>query len=235
MVIAVSEGAKIDAHQPAVTPLSYYVPQKDAAYAAKGFAAAAPALAFFSTTVAPYPYEKLALIVGATRFGGMENSSAIVFTNTLFDLRGNEKMSARFGIPERIESVVAHEIAHQWFGDSVTESTWADLWLSEGFATYFAGLFIQKHDGEDAFREYLRNAAQRYFNFEKRAQSPIHDTETTNLMSLLNPNNYEKGAWVLHMLRSQLGDEAFFKGVREYYNSHKEGNATTEDLRTALE
>src|SRR5213078_309907 len=58
---------------------------------------------------------------------------------------------------------------------------------------------------------------------------------TTKLMELLNANNYEKGAWVLHMLRSQLGDEAFFKGVRDYYNSHKEANATTEDLRTALD
>ena len=94
-----SGAGTIGANQPTVTPLSYYVPQKDAAYAPKGFAPAAPALAFFSQTVAPYPYEKLALIVGATRFGGMENSSAIVFTNTLFELRGTEKMSPRFGIP----------------------------------------------------------------------------------------------------------------------------------------
>jgi len=175
------------------------------------------------------------LIVAATRFGGMENSSAIVFSNTLFDLRSNEKMSARFGIPERIESVVAHEIAHQWFGDSVTESTWADLWLSEGFATYFAGLFIEKYDGQDAFHDYLRGAAERYFNYEKQRNAPIHDTETQDLMKLLNENNYEKGAWVLHMLRHRLGDEAFFRGLRSYYNAHREGNATTEDLRTALE
>ncbi len=235
MVIAVSEGAKIDAIGPTVTPLTYYVPQKDAAYAAKGFAPAASALAFFSQTVAPYPYEKLALIVGATRFGGMENSSAIVFTNTLFELRGNEKMSTRFGIPMRIEDVVAHEIAHQWFGDSVTESTWADLWLSEGFATYFAGLFIEKHESEEAFREYMRSAATRYFAYEKQHNTPIHDTETQDLMRLLNPNNYEKGAWVLHMLRRRIGDEAFFKGLRDYYNAHREANATTEDLRGALE
>jgi aminopeptidase N len=235
MVIAVSEGAKIDANPPAVTPLSYYVPHKDAAYAPKGFAPAAPALAFFSQTIAPYPYEKLALIVGATRFGGMENSSAIVFSNTLFDLRVNDKMSRRFDVPTRIEDVVAHEIAHQWFGDSVTESTWADLWLSEGFATYFAGLFIEKHDGEDAFREYMQDAAVRYFAFEKQRNVPIHDTETLDLMRLLNPNNYEKGAWVLHMLRERIGDEAFFKGLRDYYNSHRDANATTEDLRRAME
>jgi aminopeptidase N len=208
---------------------------KDAAYAPKGFSSAAPALAFFSQTVAPYPYEKLALIIGATRFGGMENSSAIVFPSSLFDLRPNDKMSARFDIPTRIEDVVAHEIAHQWFGDSVTESTWADLWLSEGFATYFAGMFIQKHEGEAAFREYMQNAAARYFSYEKQRNTPIHDTETQDLMRLLNPNNYEKGAWVLHMLRGRLGDGAFFKGLRDYYNDHRDANATTEDLRRALE
>jgi len=235
MVVAVSEGAKIDANEPTVTPLSYYMPQKDAAYAPKGFAPAAPALAFFSQTVAPYPYEKLALIVGATRFGGMENSSAIVFASTLFEPRGNDKMSQRFGIPTRIEDVVAHEIAHQWFGDSVTESTWADLWLSEGFATYFAGLFIEKHESEEAFREYMRGAATRYFNYEQQRNAPIHDTETQNLMKLLNANNYEKGAWVLHMLRKRIGDEAFFRGLRDYYQAHREANATTEDLRGALE
>ena len=235
MVIAVNQGAKVNAEGPTVTPLSYYVPQRDRSYAAKGFSAAAPAVAFFSETIAPYPYEKLALIIGATRFGGMENSSAIVFTSTLLDLRADEKMSPRFAIPTRIEDVVAHEIAHQWFGDSVTESTWADLWLSEGFATYFAGLFVEKYEGEDAFRDYLRNQAARYFAYEKQRNAPIHDDETQDLMKLLNPNNYEKGAWVLHMLRKRLGDDAFFRGLRAYYNAHREANATTEDLRAALE
>jgi aminopeptidase N len=235
MVVAVSEGAKIDANVPTVTPLSYYVPMKDAAYAPKGFAPAAPALAFFSQTIASYPYEKLALIIGATRFGGMENSSAIVFPSTLFEPRRNDKMSRQFGIPTRLEDVVAHEIAHQWFGDSVTESTWADLWLSEGFATYFAGLFIEKHESEMAFREYMSDAATRYFAYEKQHNAPIHDTETQDLMKLLNPNNYEKGAWVLHMLRERIGDEAFFKGLRDYYDAHRDANATTEDLRRALE
>ena len=235
MVIAVSEGAQIEASEATVTPLSYYVPKRDAAYAPKGFSAAAPVLSFFSQTIAPYPYEKLALIVGATRFGGMENSGAIVFTNNLFDLRSSEKMSPRFSIPTRIENVVAHEIAHQWFGDSVTESTWADLWLSEGFATYFAGLFIEKYENEEAFHDYMRDAAARYFTYEKKRNAPIHDTETQDLMKLLNENNYEKGAWVLHMLRKRLGDEAFFKGLRNYYNDHRDSNATTEDLREALE
>jgi aminopeptidase N len=234
MVVAVNQGAKLDTTFEAV-PLSYYVPQRDHDYAGKGFSPSAPALAFFSQTIAPYPYEKLALIIGATRFGGMENSSAIVFTSTLFDPRGSEKVSKRFGIPGRIEDVVAHEIAHQWFGDSVTESTWADLWLSEGFATYFAGLFIEKYDGEGAFREYMHDAAERSLAYDNLHNTPIHDTETQDLMRLLNENNYQKGAWVLHMLRRRLGDEAFFRGLRAYYNAHADANATTEDLRDALE
>jgi aminopeptidase N len=235
MVVAVNEGAIINSPDHATTNLLYNIPQRDREYAPKGFSPAAPALAFFSQTVAPYPYEKLALIIGATQFGGMENSSAIVFPSGLFSGRTNDRMSARFEVPKRVEEVVAHEIAHQWFGDSVTESTWADLWLSEGFATYFAGLFVEKYDGEDAFHEYMRNAAQRYFNYEKQTKTPIHDEATQNLMRLLNPNNYEKGAWVLHMLRSQLGDEAFFKGLRDYYKAHASANASTEDLRSALE
>src|SRR5258708_21938439 len=135
-------------------------------------------------------------------------------------------MSARFDVPKRLEEVVAHEIAHQWFVDSVTESSWADLWLSEGFATYFAGLFIEKHESEEAFREYMRGAATRYLNYEQQRNAPIHDTETLNLMKLLNPNNYEKGAWVLHMLRKRIGDAAFFKGLRDYYKAHRATNAT---------
>jgi aminopeptidase N len=235
MVIAVNQGVKIDAAEKTVTPLSFYVPKKDSAYAPKGFSSADEALEFFSEKVAPYPYAKLALIVSATRFGGMENSSAIVFTNNLFDLRRNEKTSSRFGIPTRIENLVAHEIAHQWFGDSVTEATWADLWLSEGFAVYFAGLFVEKYEGDAAFREYMRDAAQSYFTYATQRIAPIHDKETPDLMKLLNENNYEKGAWVLHMLRARLGDDVFFRGLRSYYLNHREGNATTEDLRRELE
>jgi aminopeptidase N len=239
MVIAVGEYAKAEPTTPAITPLSYYVPQSDAKFALQGFAPAAPSLKFFSETVAPYPYEKLALIVGATRFGGMENSSAIVFASTLFNRPPGPprvmRMSRTFNIPVSLEEVVAHEIAHQWFGDSVTESTWSDLWLSEGFATYFAGLFVEKYDGEDAFHEYMQRAAQSYFSYEKQTRTPIHDTETEDLFKLLNANNYQKGAWVLHMLRSQLGDDAFFRGLRDYYSAHKNANATSDDLRAALE
>jgi len=235
MIIAVGQFAMINSVCQSVTPLTYYVPQSDAGTAQLGFAPAAPSVQMFSQTVAPYPYEKLALIVGATRFGGMENSSAIVFTSTLFNANPTAKLSPRFGIPTGIVDVVAHEIAHQWFGDSVTESTWSDLWLSEGFATYFAALFIQKHDGEEEFRKHMQQAAEASFAYEKKRLAPIFDRETEDLFALLNANNYQKGGWVLHMLRSRLGDDKFFRGIRMYYEQHKNSNASTEDLRAALE
>jgi aminopeptidase N len=235
MIIGVGEFARIEAPQSPVSPLSFYVPQSDAAYAPKGFSSAGPALQMFNETVGPYPYEKLALIIGATQFGGMENSSAIVFTSTLFNPNPNQALSKAFDIRTGIEDVVAHEIAHQWFGDSVTESTWADLWLSEGFATYFAGLFIEKHEGEEAFQRYLKGAADTAFGYEQKNRIPIHDRDTQDLFKLLNGNNYQKGAWVLHMLRSRLGDDAFFQGIRSYYQQHKNSIASTEDMRLALE
>ena len=236
MIIAVGQFALIKPDGPTVTPLSYYVPQADRDFALRGFAPANPSLKLFSETIAPYPYEKLALIVGATRFGGMENSSAIVFGSNLFDPRSNsDPVSSVFNLRPGLVSLIAHEVAHQWFGDSVTESTWADIWLSEGFATYFAGLFIQRYEGEQAFRRYMDSQAEVYLNYAKRKRTPLFDTETESLMGLLNGNSYQKGSWVLHMLRGRLGDDAFFKGLRAYYRAHEHATASTEDLRAALE
>jgi len=234
MIIAAGDFAHLEFPAHGVPSLSYYVPQPDRPAAMQGFGPATPALKFFGELVAPYPYEKLALIIGATRFGGMENSSAIVFPSGLLS-RKSEDLSPTFHIPVGLRDVVAHEIAHQWFGDSVTESTWSDLWLSEGFADYFAGLFIQRHEGEAAFRRYMKQEADTYFDYERKRRSPIHDPDTEDLFKLLNANNYQKGAWVLHMLRAELGDEAFFRGIRAYYEAHKNATATSEDLRAALE
>lgn len=235
MIIAVGEFAQVVPPQQDITPLAYYVPLPEKNLALSGFAPAYPSLKYFSQTVGEYPYEKLALIVGSTRFGGMENSTAIVFSSTLFNPRPNAPLSRTFQIREGIVSLVAHEIAHQWFGDSVTQSTWSDLWLSEGFATYFAALFIQQTDGEEAFRKYMANAGQTYLGSSRSVGTPLHDTETEDLMALLNANSYQKGAWVLHMLRAELGDKNFFDGVKEYYEKHKNATANSEDLRLALE
>jgi len=236
MVVAAGQFASATLKTSTTIPISYYVTHSDRQFAEQGFSPAGPAVSLFGNTIEPYPYQKLALIVGATRFGGMENANTIVFTPTLFQNFSTAKpRSARYNVPNSVEGVVAHEIAHQWFGDSVTEATWADLWLSEGFATYFAGLFLEKNVGEERFRAYMRDDAKTYFAYEKTRSIPLHDTETEKLFDLLNPNNYQKGAWVLHGLRGLVGDKAFFDGLRLYYKEHKSGVATSDDLKGALE
>ncbi len=236
MVVAVGQFTDAQLKTKFKFPILYYVTHSDGAVAEKGFSSAPASVDLFSRLVAPYPYGKLALIVGATRFGGMENANTIVFAPNLFKDFATKKPRGRsFNIPSGVEGVVAHEIAHQWFGDSVTEATWADLWLSEGFATYFAGLFLQKYEGEAAFRAYMKDNAAEYFAYEKTARTPIHDTETEDLFALLNKNNYEKGSWVLHELRGMLGDKVFFAALKNYYNEHKGSTATSEDLRAAFE
>lgn len=238
MVVAVGEFAEL---KPGVRlpnklpPVAYYVPPSEQKFALDGFGAAIPSLTFFNETIAPFPYAKLAHIVGATRFGGMENSGAIIYSRTLFDPRENTPNSPRFRVRRGLVELIAHETAHQWFGDSVTPATWADLWLSEGFATYYAGLFVERHESLAAFREYMERKGAEYLKYEATRRAPIYDRDTEDLNELLNANNYQKGAWVLHMLRAELGDAAFFRGIRAYYRAHSNKTATTEDLRRALE
>jgi aminopeptidase N len=179
-------------------------------------------LEYFWKTIGPFEYEKLAHIQSSTMFGGMENASAIFY---------DEKAIAG---GENIEHTVAHETAHQWFGDSVTERDWPDLWLSEGFATYFAALFYQRADGEATFRTIMEASRQVYVKSPAVAR-PVVDPAARDLLALLNPNNYQKGSWILHMLRTLVGDRAFFRGVRAYYQRHRDGNATTADFRAAIE
>ena len=189
------------------------------------FAKAGDMVRYFSETVGPYPYEKLAHLQSSTRFGGMENATAIFYDDRLFR-RPN-------GVGE---GLIAHETAHQWFGNSVTEREWPHLWLSEGFATYFAALWTEKAHGDSAFQaEMARIRRGILADSNAVAKRPVIDTVETDLMNLLNMNSYQKGGWVLHMLRSELGDSAFFGGVRRYYARHKHGTALSDDLQRALE
>ncbi|MGH7782661.1 MAG: M1 family metallopeptidase, partial [Candidatus Binatia bacterium] len=223
MVVAIGQFATGTLQGPSPVPVSYYVPRSKGLYGEKAFAPAITALDTYTRLISdPYPYKKLALIVGATRYGGMENANTIVLMPTFFDnFLAAAGRSSRFDIPTNREELEAHEVAHQWFGDSVTESTWADLWLSEGFATYFAGLFVEENEGEIAFHTYMEEKEKAYLAYEKHTKTPIHDTDTISLFALLNPNNYEKGAYVLHTLRGMLGDREFRTGIALYYKAHK--------------
>ena len=188
------------------------------------FGRATDITAFYSSIVAPFPYEKLAHLQSTTIFGGMENATAIFYSDQSFR-RGT--MST---------GLIAHETAHQWFGDAVTERTWAHLWLSEGFATYFAELYSEHVFGRDTLVARMRAIRKVLIADSAGAMTrPVLDTAQTDYMRLLNANSYEKGGFVLHMARALIGDSAFFQGIRAYYGAHRHGNADSDDLRTALE
>jgi aminopeptidase N len=188
-----------------------------------GFAAAGRIVEWLSRTVGPFPYEKLSHVQSSTQFGGMENASAIFYSDAAF-------RNMTLG-----EGLVAHETAHQWFGNAVTAARWADLWLSEGFATYFAALWEREARGDSAFRAAMAGIKQRIVNAPVVRDRPVVDSMQTDLMALLNANSYQKGGFVLHMLRRQIGDSAFARGIRAYYAAHKHGNATSADLQRAME
>ena len=202
--------------------VSLWVYPEDKIKAKDSFRRAVNMVDYFTKTIGPFPFEKLANVQSSTRFGGMENASAIFYS---------EKS---IGKGRNIEGTVSHEIAHQWFGDSVTEADWNHLWLSEGFATYFGNLFFEYQDGEKIFQNKMENNRKRIVN-SKNTNRPIIDLENKDLFKLLNSNNYPKGGWVLHMLRGYMGDELFFNGIRKYYELYKYKTAMTKDFQSVME
>jgi aminopeptidase N len=179
------------------------------------------AMDFFSARIGPYPYEKLANVEAAGPGGGMENATAIFY---------GEKGVSSGAAP------VVHEIAHQWFGNSVTEGDWDDVWLSEGFATYFALLYIEQFEGRDAFVEGLVRSRATVLEQEKaRPDRPIVHRNLADMKQVINPLTYQKGAWFLHMLRHEIGTAPFWSGIREYYRQFRDRNASTDDLRQVME
>ena len=205
-------------------PQQVYTAPEQARYMPGNFKLADDIVRYFARTVGPFPYAQLAHLQSSTRFGGMENAGAIFYADRLF----REPNGVSVGL-------IAHETAHQWFGDAVTEREWAHLWLSEGFATYFAALYTEYGTGPDAFRAEMADMRASIIGAAVVTERPVIDTAQTNLMALLNTNSYQKGGFVLHMLRAEVGDSAFFRGVRSYWSNNKHANALTTDLRAAVE
>jgi aminopeptidase N len=184
------------------------------------------ALEYYSDKVGPFAYEKLANVQSNSVSGGMESASAIFYSES--SVTGDRS--------ERWRNVIIHEIAHQWFGNAVTESDWDDVWLSEGFATYFTLLFIEHQYGRDEFLRGLAASRERILAFDK--DNPdyrvVHDN-LDDMSKVTTGQIYQKGAWILHMLRGLIGDEAFWTGIRSYYRAHMNGHATTADFRGEME
>lgn len=175
-------------------------------------------LKFFTEYIGPYPFRKLANVQSTTIFGGMENANAIFYDENSVNGR------------RTVEPTVAHEIAHQWFGNMVTEEKFAHLWLSEGFATYLTNIYWEKTYGKEATNKRLLADREKIIAFNRVNNKPVIDS-LSDLMDLLNANSYQKGGWVLHMLRGEVGDSSFQKIIQEYYKEYVGGNADTRDFQ----
>jgi len=181
------------------------------------------------STFGPYPYASYCIAQVPTRWGGMENAGNTWVMESLFD-RGAE----RGGRSDGGVGTLAHEFAHQWFGDGVGYADWREVWLSEGFASYF-GPWLDSQSGGPPLSESMRGEREQWLASAEGRTLPVRWRGFDNPDGALNANSYPKGAWVLHMLRKELGDEAFFAGLASYYRENVGRAVTTETLRAALE
>ncbi len=179
------------------------------------------AFEYFSDWVGPYAYEKLGHVQAAGLSGGTEHATAIFY---------GDKGIASGRAP------VVHEVAHQWWGNAVTERDWDDVWLSEGFATYFTHLYTEQFSGRDAFVRALRNDINTIAEAQlKSPEQPVIHRNISDMRGVLNRFVYQKGGWVLHMLRGLLGTDRFWEGIRAYYRRYRDLNASTDDFRQVME
>lgn len=223
MVIGVADFAVQLAGTVDCIPVSSWVFPEDREKGFYDYALATEILSYFIQNVGPYGYKKLANVQSKTIFGGMENAGAIFYSENIISGKRTS------------ESLLAHEIAHQWFGNMATEKNFAHLWLSEGFATYMTILYMESKYGTDTLQYMIKEDRQQIIEFSKKNNQPVVDTSVTDYMKLLNANSYQKGSWVLHMLRKKLGDSVFQKSIRRYYSAYAGKNAATNDLRKVFE
>ncbi|RYD87519.1 MAG: M1 family peptidase, partial [Sphingobacteriales bacterium] len=163
MVIGVAEFAVDKVGSPDNVPVSTYVFPEDKEVGFKSYAVAAEILPWFSKRIGAFPYKKLADVQSKTIFGGMENAGAIFYFEESVKSQG-------------IEALMAHEIAHQWFGDAVSEKSWQHVWLSEGFATYMTNLYLEGKYGVDTLKKSLAGERKQIFDFENKYRAPVVDS-----------------------------------------------------------
>lgn len=210
-------------------PLAYHVLPTDAGTAAGSFQDTAAAVAFFEKeTGVKYPWAKYDQVcVNDFVAGGMENTSITTLTDGTLFPPGFETLRSS-------QSLMAHELAHQWFGDLVTCKDWTHLWLNEGAATYYAHLFDGQMNGRDAMLYGLFEDARSFLEAQNDVR-PIADRTFDDPMQQFGYHAYQKGSWVLHMLRSQLGEDLYRRCIQTYLERHRFGNVVTEDLNRVIE
>ncbi|CUS87389.1 aminopeptidase N, partial [Candidatus Kryptonium thompsonii] len=192
--------------------VKYYVWREDSLKAVSAFKNVVDMMKFFSLKFGEYPFEKYGMVaVYPFRYGGMEHQTMTTIHRKWLD--GNS------------EGGIAHELAHQWWGDLVTCETWAEIWLNEGFASYGDALYTEYKYGFEAFKSKLEYWAKAYFWEDSIIRYPIYNPPSGRLFGTAV---YYKGAWVLHMLRNLIGDSAFFAVLQEWGRRYAYGTGTTQ-------
>ncbi len=212
--------------------MSFWTTPSDFANAANSFRYTKDCMEYFEEEIGlPYPWAKYDQVtVQDFHWGGMENTSiSTLNASTLFSSETENIRSS--------QGLMAHELAHQWFGDLVTCKDWSQLWLNEGFATYYTHLFAGHKDGLDEMRYGLYRDRKSLTGRGGDTTAMVNRKYNTpeEMFRKYGFMSYSKGSWVLHMLRSQLGPELFRKSVKTYLERHKHGNVVTEDLRSIIE
>ena len=210
-------------------PVTYYVPKSRVADTQRTFGRTIRMLDFFSQRFGiEYPWEKYAqVVVHQFTFGGMENTSA----TTLYGRTMHDERAMLDSTPDWL---IAHELGHQWWGDLVTCKDWSHLWLNEGFATYSEVLWAEYALGQDE-RDWHLLGDLRSARSGTTTSRPVLDRRYRHPGSMFDNRVYPKGGWVLHMLRSRLGDDDFFRGLQRYGTVYAYQSTETSDLRQVFE
>jgi aminopeptidase N len=210
-------------------PLAFYVPPSEADQIDNSFQDTRSIMEFFIDEIGvDYPWDKYFNVCAIDyMFGGMENTSITTLTERTLFTDDFENLRSSRGLD-------AHELAHQWFGDLVTCKDWSQLWLNEGFATYYSLLYDRHKMGEDFFRLGLwRNARNILGN--SNDETPIVDKSYGKPMDQFSFRAYPKGAWVLHMLRTRLGEDNYRTAVKNYLDEYRYQSVVTENLQKHFE
>ncbi len=214
-------------------PVQYYGPRGTSGDLERAFGRTPDMVRFFAEKIGvPYPYAKYATVaIHDFTWGGMENTSATTMIDTLLH---DER--AREDIGEACDSITAHELAHQWFGDLLTAREWAHGWLHESFATYFDALFVEHHRGWDDFRFDMYQKAKQYFAEDSGDYRRPLVQQTFHLpIDIFDRHLYERGAQVLDMLRYVLGDDAWWAAINHWVTSNAGGDVVTAEFQRAIE
>lgn len=214
-------------------PLSYYVYPGMESIIPKAYGKTTDMMKIFEElTGIAYPFNKYdQTMVANFNFGGMENVTVTTMADTEIFAANND-----FG-KELVMDLVSHELAHSWFGNLVTTKNWSNLWLNEGFATFMEAAYREKLKGREDYIRKVRGDAMRAMSDDVSSldRHPLLRPNAPTDDSLFDPTTYNKGGAVLHILREEIGDQAFWKGVNLYLTKHKFANVETIDLKNAME